>query len=217
MDKPISDIRRDYTASAGLHETDVDPDPFKQFTAWFNAALESNIIDANAMTLATATPEGIPSARILLLKGIEANSLTFFTNYQSLKGQQLTANPNAEMLFFWAPLERQVRIAGRIEAVSAAESDAYFQSRPRESQIGAWVSNQSEVVESMDILQQRYMELAEQYQNAFIPRPPYWGGYRLLPKWFEFWQGRASRLHDRLRYIPDESAIAQWRVERLSP
>ncbi|MGQ9869316.1 pyridoxamine 5'-phosphate oxidase [Leptodesmis sp.] len=209
----IADLRLTYTR-AQLTEADVDPDPIRQFQLWFEQALAADILEPNAMTLATATKDGIPSARIVLLKGVSDRGFVFFTNYESHKGQELAENPQAALVFLWQALERQVRIEGTVEKVSDAETVAYFHSRPRESQLGAWVSNQSQVIASREVLEQRLAELNQQYQNQEIPRPPHWGGYCVIPHMIEFWQGRPSRLHDRLRYRLDNH---HWILERLAP
>jgi pyridoxamine 5'-phosphate oxidase len=209
----IADLRLTYTR-AQLTEADVDPDPMRQFQLWFEQALAADILEPNAMTLATATKDGIPSARIVLLKGVSDRGFVFFTNYESHKGQELAENPHAALVFLWKALERQVRIEGTVEKVSDAETVAYFHSRPRESQLGAWVSDQSQVIANREVLEQRLAELSQKYQNQEIPRPPHWGGYYLIPHTIEFWQGRPSRLHDRLRYRLDNH---HWIIERLAP
>lgn len=209
----LDSLRQEYTLG-GLLETVVSIDPFLQFRAWFDQALASGIHEPNAMTLATCTPDGTPSARIVLLKGLDARGFTFFTNYESRKGRELAANPRAALVIFWPELERQIRIDGRVERVSDAESDEYHASRPRGSQLGAWTSWQSEVIASREILEKRLAEYLKQFGDGPIPRPPHWGGYRLVPDVIEFWQGRPSRLHDRLRYRKIESG---WVIERLSP
>lgn len=210
----IADMRKEYIWG-GLSETDVDADPLLQFEKWFGQALEANVPEPNAMTLATATPDGKPSARVVLLKAFDAFGFTFFTNYDSRKGRELTANPRAALLFFWSQLQRQIRIEGTVERVTAAESDAYFRSRPLGSRLGAWASAQSEVIPSRDVLEQRVREVMQRYPEGEVPCPPHWGGYRLCPLSIEFWQGRPDRLHDRLRYqrVPPDG----WRMERLSP
>ncbi|MDX2212180.1 MAG: pyridoxamine 5'-phosphate oxidase [Oculatellaceae cyanobacterium bins.114] len=213
MNLSIADLRRDYTLK-GLHETEVDPDPFKQFQTWFEQAIAAQLPEPNAMTLATATPDGIPSARVVLLKGFDPRGFVFYTNYHSRKGQELAHNSKAALVFWWAELERQVRIQGDVQPVSAEESDTYFHSRPIGSQLGAWASEQSQVVGDRTVLEQRLQELQEQYQNQEIPRPPHWGGYRVNPYSIEFWQGRPSRLHDRLLY---KRGDRQWDIARLSP
>lgn len=210
----IADLRKEYTR-LGLNEADAATDPFTQFRAWFDAALQANLPEPNAMTLATATPDGVPSARVVLLKGVDERGFVFFTNYESRKGNELAANPHAALVFYWPELERQVRIEGDVERVSAEESDAYFQSRPFGSRIGAWASAQSRPIEGRAWLEQRVAELEARYADGDIPRPPYWGGYRVIPRAVEFWQGRPSRLHDRLRYTRQDDG--SWRIERLSP
>jgi pyridoxamine 5'-phosphate oxidase len=198
-----------------LKENEACPNPFDQFRLWFEEAVNLPTPHPTAMTLATATPDGKPSARIVLLKGFDERGFVFFTNYASRKGRELDSNPHAALVFFWPELEHQIRIEGRVERVSAEESDRYFQSRPRESQLGACASAQSEVVESRDVLDRRFQELVTRYPAGSIPRPACWGGYRLVPSSLEFWQGRTNRLHDRLRY--DRSTDGTWRICRLSP
>ena len=211
--RSIADMRREYTLG-GLHESEVDPDPFGQFAVWFDEAIAAEVIESNAMTLATATPDGIPSARIVLLKDVDPTGFVFFTNYDSRKGGELEANPRAALLFYWAQLTRQIRIEGDVRRVSVAESDAYFQSRTRASRVSAWASRQSAVIPSREALEARVAEL-EARHGADIPLPPFWGGYRLEPCRFEFWQGRPNRLHDRLRY--SKQPDGGWLIERLSP
>ncbi len=208
----LSDLRREY-ASAGLREQDCDPSPTQQFAKWFQDALKANLPDPNAMTLATCPPGGRPSARIVLLKGLDQRGFTFFTNYLSRKGHDLAANPMASLVFFWPEIERQIRIEGKVEKVTPAESDEYHRTRPRGSQLGAWCSEQSEVVAGREVLEARLRELEQKYPDE-VPRPPHWGGYRLVPDMIEFWQGRPNRLHDRIRY---RIANAVWIMERLSP
>lgn len=209
----LADIRRDYARHA-LDEKDVDPDPIRQFERWFGDALAVDALEANAATLATATPDGHPSARIVLLKGCDPRGFAFYTNYESRKGRDLAANPRAAMLFFWRELERQVAIEGPVERVSAEESEAYFQIRPEASRIGAWASRQSQVVPNREFLEERFREFDAKFAGSPVPRPGYWGGFRILPEAVEFWQGRPSRLHDRLRYRKEGDA---WTIERLSP
>ncbi|PLZ06180.1 pyridoxamine 5'-phosphate oxidase [Fischerella thermalis] len=214
MDKNLADLRKDYTLQ-DLNETDVAPDPFIQFQKWFDEALTAQLLEPNAMTVATATTDGKPSARMVLLKDFDERGFVFFTNYNSHKGQELAENPQAALVFWWAELERQVRICGRVEKVSENDSDRYFQSRPFNSRLGAWASNQSEVIESRIILEQRLQELKAKYKNQDIPRPPHWGGLRVIPTEIEFWQGRSSRLHDRILYIRLDDG--DWKIQRLSP
>jgi pyridoxamine 5'-phosphate oxidase len=210
----IADLRQNYTRT-GLIEADAAIDPFQQFHTWFQAALSAQILEPNAMTLATTTAEGKPSARIVLLKDFDLRGFVFYTNYESLKAQQLSENPHAALVFWWGELERQIRVEGRVEKVSPDESDRYFHSRPIASQIGAWASNQSRVVPNRDVLENKQAELEKEYQDREIPRPPHWGGFRLVPSVIEFWQGRPSRLHDRLRYsLQDDGS---WLRERLAP
>ncbi len=209
----IADLRKEYTRH-GLSETDVDPDPLRQFQCWFDQAVEAGLIEPNAMTLATAAPDGRPSARMVLLKGVDGGGFVFFTNYESRKGTELTANPWAALVFYWPELERQVRIEGCVERIAPDESDAYFASRPNGSRIGAWASRQSSVIGSRAELEQRVAELEQFYAGREVPRPPFWGGFRVIPDTIEFWQGRPNRLHDRLRYWRDSS---RWIIERLSP
>ncbi|MBF2005563.1 MAG: pyridoxamine 5'-phosphate oxidase [Chlorogloeopsis fritschii C42_A2020_084] len=214
MEKTLADLRKDYTLQ-GLSENDIDPNPFIQFQKWFDQALDAQLPEPNAMAVATATPDGKPSARMVLLKDFDERGFVFFTNYNSQKGQELAENPQAALVFWWAELERQVRIAGYVEKVSEQESDEYFQSRPFNSRLGAWASHQSEVIASREELEQRLQALQAKYENQDIPRPPYWGGLRVIPTEIEFWQGRPSRLHDRLLYTRlDEHS---WKIERLSP
>lgn len=198
-----------------LLEEDVAADPFEQFGRWWHDAIESSIIEVNAMTLATATKSGVPAARIVLLKGFSEKGFVFYTNYQSNKAQHIEENPAVSLLFFWKELERQVRIDGRIEKVSEAESDAYFSSRPQASQTGAWASPQSQPIANRYVIEEKFLEYSEQFKNGQITRPPHWGGYRVMPERVEFWQGRSSRLHDRIQYWlhPDGS----WKIQRLAP
>lgn len=208
----IAAIRKDY-ALRRLDESDVDADPFKQFHAWLREAIEAQVPEPTAMTLATADASGRPSARIMLLKALDARGFVFYTNYESRKGAELAARPQAALAFFWKELERQVRIEGAIEKVSAAEADEYFASRPLGSRIGAWASTQSATIESREWLERRVQEAAGRFGEA-PPRPPHWGGYRVLPDAIEFWQGRSSRLHDRLAYAREAGG---WKLRRLSP
>lgn len=214
MDTNVAALRKDYTLQ-GLRETDIDLNPFQQFQKWFDQAIAAQLPEPNAMTLATATQEGKPSARMVLLKNFDERGFVFYTNHKSHKGQELANNPHAALVFWWAELERQVRIEGCVEKVSDQESDEYFHSRPFSSRLGAWTSEQSQVISSREILELRLQELKTEYENKEVQRPPHWGGYRVIPTGIEFWQGRPSRLHDRLHYrqLDDGS----WGVERLSP
>jgi len=214
MERFLTDQQGDYTLQT-LSETDVDADPFKQFETWFSDAVAANLMQPNAMTLATASKDGKPSARIVLLKGFDKRGFVFYTNYESRKGQELAENPWAALVFLWVELQHQVRIEGRVEKCSAEDSDLYFQSRPLGSRLGACVSQQSQVISSREVLESRLQELIAENATQDIARPPYWGGYRLSPTSIEFWQGRPSRLHDRLRYrLLDNGS---WLIERLSP
>ncbi len=197
-----------------LNESDVDPNPLKQFEAWYGEALASGVPEADAMTLATATTDGAPDARIVLLKSFDDRGFVFFTNYQSRKAEELAANGRACLLFYWLPLKRQVRIEGTVEKVSAAESDDYFHTRPWGSKLGAWASDQSRVITSRENLEKRFAEFELEFADN-VPRPPHWGGYRLIPTAIEFWQGRDNRLHDRIRYRLQQDK--SWRIERLAP
>jgi pyridoxamine 5'-phosphate oxidase len=214
MDTSVANLRQDYTKD-GLREIDLETDPFKQFKTWFDQALNAQLPEPNAMTLATSTMEGKPSARMVLLKDFSDRGFVFYTNYLSHKGQELATNPQGALVFWWAQLERQVRIEGKVCQVSPQESDEYFHSRPINSQLGAWVSNQSQIVNSREVLEQRQEELIVQYEGQIIPRPPHWGGFRVVPTEIEFWQGRPSRLHDRLLYRLQDNN--KWLIERLSP
>ncbi|WP_322022206.1 pyridoxamine 5'-phosphate oxidase [Burkholderia sp. BCC1977] len=211
----LADLRINYSR-ASLDEADAAPDPFAQFDRWFKEALAAKLPEPNTMTLATVGDDGRPSARIVLIKGVDERGFVFFTNYESRKGRDLAAHPHAALLFYWIELERQVRIEGRIEKTSADESDRYFASRPLGSRIGAWASEQSAVIDSRATLEAREKDVAERYgENP--PRPPHWGGYRVVPDAIEFWQGRPSRLHDRLLYTRDAAAAPGWTISRLSP
>jgi len=211
----LADLRQEYSL-AGLQESDLEKDPFRQFDRWFEEAQAAQVLEPNAMTLATATHDGRPSARVVLLKNFDARGFVFYTNFESRKGRELTANPYATLLFAWLPIERQVIIGGQVSTVAQEEALAYFHSRPRASQLGAWASQQSSVIPSRDVLDERLRALEAQYADQPIPLPPYWGGYRLVPETVEFWQGRRSRLHDRLRYRRETESGA-WIIERLSP
>lgn len=214
MDINVADLRKDYTLE-GLSEKEAHPNPFEQFKIWFEQALAAKLPEPNAMTLATATSDGKPSARMVLLKDYDERGFVFYTNYESHKGQQLVENPWGALVFWWAQLERQVRVEGQVQKLSSAESDAYFYSRPQESQLGAWASEQSQVIDSREVLEQRLQQLKEEYEHQQITRPPHWGGFRVIPTEIEFWQGRPSRLHDRLLYRLLEEGI--WQRQRLSP
>jgi pyridoxamine 5'-phosphate oxidase len=210
----LADLRRDYEAGA-LHRRDLDADPIKQFERWLNDAITAGQLEPTAMTLATATPDGRPSARVVLLKAVDANGFVFFTNYLSQKGREIEANPNVELSFFWDKLERTVRVHGTVTRTSREESETYFRQRPKRSQIGAAASNQSEIVADREVLEQRFAELEKEYEDRDVPTPPHWGGFRVVPETIEFWQGRKSRLHDRLRYR--RGAGGEWVIERVAP
>ena len=214
MDNSIASLRRDYS-SQSLLETDVATHPVDQFEIWWQQAMKSEIVEANAMTLATASNDGMPAARIVLLKDFDEKGFVFYTNYNSFKGQQLLENPKACLLLFWKELERQVRITGIVEKVSSEESNAYFSSRPRESQVGAVVSPQSQVIESRQWLDEKFKHALDQFENAAVERPAHWGGYVVTPVIIEFWQGRPGRLHDRIQYTLLEDG--RWKIERLAP
>ena len=210
----VAQLRREYLLQT-LHEHEVDPDPIRQFAHWFEQARRTTSGEVNAMTLATATPDGIPSARIVLLKDVDERGFVFYSNYESRKGRELAANPNAALVFYWPELERQVRISGTVERVTRDESARYFHSRPFGSRIGALASRQSEPLPDRDELEERVHRLTLEYRGREVPLPPAWGGYRLVPAALEFWQGRPGRLHDRLRYT--RAADGTWTIERLSP
>ena len=233
----IADLRRDYNLT-GMRRSDLEPDPIAQFKRWFEQASGARAsgrlrrffvrlykslflfsvtepIDVNAMTLATADAAGRPSARVVLLKGVDERGFIFFTNYESRKGQELAANPNAALVFYWADQERQVCIAGTVSKLPNEESDAYFKTRPRGSRLAAWASNQTSVVADRATLDRKWNQFQTQYDSKEVPKPPYWGGYVLRPERMEFWQGRPNRLHDRFRY--SRQSDEQWRLERLSP
>ncbi len=211
---PIANIRTEYKLQA-LSEEDTAANAFEQFAKWWSEARNSHLHEVNSMTLATATKEGIPSARIVLLKGFDARGFIFFTNYNSSKGKELAENPKASLLFFWKELERQIRIDGTVEKVSELESDIYFKSRPVGSKIGAWASAQSCVIESRKIIEENFAAYELKFGAREIPRPPHWGGYIVKPSAMEFWQGRSSRLHDRIQYTLQPNGT--WKRERLAP
>jgi pyridoxamine 5'-phosphate oxidase len=199
---------------AGLVEADVDPDPMVQFGRWFDDAEAADLVEPSAMTLATATAEGVPSARMVLLRGVDQRGFVFYTNYESRKAAELAANPRAALVFWWGELQRQIRVEGPVERTSQQESAAYFRTRPLGSRLSAWASPQSRVIPGRAVLDQRVAELAAGHPQGDIPLPPFWGGYRLVPEVVELWQGRPNRLHDRLRY----TRVADgWRLERLAP
>ena len=211
----LADIRREYT-SGGLRRAGLDANPIAQFQKWFaqaETALAKNQLDVNAATLATADKTGIPSARVVLLKGLDERGFVFFTNYDSRKGRELAENPNAALVFYWQELERQVCLAGSVGKISRAESEKYFKSRPRGSQLAAWASNQSDSVADRAALEAKWSEMEKKFPNE-VPLPPNWGGYILKPERIEFWQGRASRLHDRFQYTKLDNS---WKLERLAP
>lgn len=209
----LADLRKDY-ARGSLDETSVDADPIRQFEAWFKQALDARLPEPNTMTLATVDARGYPSARVVLIKGVDERGFVFFTNYESRKGLDLAANPHASLLFYWIELERQVRVEGTVVKTAAEESDTYFNSRPLSSRIGAWASDQSRPIESRALLEAREKSFSERF-GEHPPRPPHWGGYRLVPDTIEFWQGRPSRLHDRILYT--RLSGGDWRIARLSP
>jgi pyridoxamine 5'-phosphate oxidase len=213
LDMEISELRREYRA-AGLDRDQLDDDPVAQFGRWFGEAERADLIEPNAMTLATSSPDGRPSARIVLLKGFGPDGFVFFSNYASRKGDELAANPNAALVFWWPPLERQVRLEGRVERTTTEESEAYWASRPLGSRLAALASAQSQVLADREELVRRVEELAARHRDGDVPLPEAWGGYRLVPEAFEFWQGQPNRLHDRFRYTRRQDG---WLVERLSP
>jgi len=214
MQSDIAGLRKSYSQKS-LSEIDIEIDPIRQFDKWWQEAVESTIDEVNAMTLATASADGIPSARVVLLKGFSENGFVFFTNYDSYKGKQLMENPKACLVFYWKELERQVRITGMVQKITEKESDEYFHSRPFTSQLGACVSPQSTVIENREWLEAQYRDLEKKVSNGFVQRPEHWGGYIVKPVIIEFWQGRPSRLHDRIEYSLQENG--QWKPVRLAP
>jgi pyridoxamine 5'-phosphate oxidase len=211
----LADLRKDYSL-AGLLEKDLAKDPFRQFEKWFQEAEAAKLLEPNAMTLATIGAEGRPSARTVLLKGLDGRGFVFYTNYESRKGRELAHNPRASLVFPWLALERQVLVEGKVGKVTREESEAYFHSRPRASQLSAWVSQQSGIITGRAVLEESMKALETKYAGKDIPLPPHWGGYRIVPETVEFWQGRRSRLHDRLRYRREADSGA-WTIERLAP
>jgi pyridoxamine 5'-phosphate oxidase len=213
LDATLAALRQEYTR-AGLTEADAAAEPMAQVERWFAEAIAAGVYEANAVTLATASPEGAPNARIVLVKGIDARGLTFFTNYESAKGAELAANPRACLVAFWRELERQARVVGEVERLTRAESEAYFHSRPRGSQLGAWASSQSRVAVSREAIDAKLADVTARFAGRDVPLPEFWGGYRIVPRAVELWQGRPSRMHDRLRYRREGAA---WVLERLEP
>lgn len=211
---PVDEIRLDLE-ERGLRRADLDPDPFALFADWFHFAVVAGVHQPEALALATATPAGRPSVRLVLLKEVSAGGFVFFTNYESRKAGELDANPVAALDFGWHQISRQVRVVGRVQRVDVDESDAYFATRPRQSQLGAWASAQSDLLPDRDTLERRLAEVTEAWEGRDVTRPPHWGGYRVVPDEIEFWQGRAGRLHDRFRYTPD--GAGGWSIARLSP
>jgi pyridoxamine 5'-phosphate oxidase len=209
----LADLRKDYSL-AGLNEMDLARDPFRQFEKWFQEADAAKVVEPNAMTLCTTTRDGRPSGRTVLLKGVDGRGFVFFSNYESRKGRELHENPNATLVFPWLALERQVIVEGTVTKIPREESEAYFHSRPRASQLAAWVSQQSSIISGRSVLEDSMKMLEQKYAGRDVPLPPHWGGWRLAPETVEFWQGRRSRLHDRLRYRRDKDG---WSIERIAP
>jgi len=210
----LADLRQEY-GLAGLSEEDAGTNPFALFRRWFDQTIAAALHEPNAMILATTTPDGFPSARAVLLKALDERGFTFFTNYDSRKGNEMASNPNVALVFLWHPLERQIRIEGTAEIVTAAESDTYYATRPLGSRLGAWASPQSAVIQGREFLETQHAELMAKHPDGEVPRPANWGGYRVLPTVFEFWQGRRSRLHDRIRFKRNPAGL--WITERLAP
>ena len=214
MNKPISDLRQDYTKSE-LTESNIQPNPINQFVDWFEAARHSGVLEPNAMTLSTIDENGHPKSRIVLLKEVENETFVFYTNYESAKGNHIKNHPVVALTFWWDKMERQVNISGSIEKVTREQAEKYFHSRPVGSQIGAWVSHQSSIVPNREFLENKLTDLTKQFEGKTVPLPDYWGGYRVIPATIEFWQGRTNRLHDRIRYTKIKND--EWKIERLSP
>lgn len=211
--KKLSDLRQEYTLGE-LSEKNILPNPIEQFKAWMQDAIDARIIEPNAMVLATASPDGSPSARVVLLKEVTPDGFVFFTNYESRKGKEIIANPHVALVFDWHEMERQVRVEGVAEKISAEDSDRYFHSRPANSRLGAWASPQSQVIENRSVLEQRQTHFEQHYTDRGIERPPHWGGFGIIPSVIEFWQGRANRLHDRLVFQKQDE---DWHICRLAP
>ena len=209
----INTLRHDFSSQT-LDEKDVNADPIMQFEKWFKEAVDSKVHEPNAMTVCTATKEGKPSARILLLRNFNESGFVFYTNYTSRKGTEIMENPNCALLFFWPELERQVRIEGVLTKQTSDESDIYFNTRPRTSKLGAWTSAQSKVIDNRKVLDEEYDLLSKKYPDETVPRPPHWGGYIVKPSTIEFWQGRPSRLHDRILFVQENN---KWKIQRLAP
>jgi len=213
---PKLDALRAELQERGLRRADLHEDPFLQFDAWFQFANTAMVHEPHAMVVSSVGPDGMPSSRHVLLKGFD-HGFVFFTNYTSQKGRELTEHPQASICFPWNILARQVRVVGSVERVAESESDDYFRTRPRGSQVGAWASHQSEVIDDRSVLEQRWVEADSRFEGIDVPRPPHWGGFRVIPREIEFWQGKPSRLHDRFRYARDAARTSGWSIERLSP